>query len=331
MMQRYNYYCNLFYQLSGLRASPVNQGPGLKRLRILMLEADPEDARAVEEELGKAGVTFESVRAETQLEFESQLRGFKPHVVLSDFWLPDLDGLSALATTLEKAPGVPFIFVSGAMGEELAIEAMRNGAADYVLKVDLSRLAPSLGRALREAEERDERILAEAKLIESEGRLRKIIESVATGVLIVDPETHQIVDANKAALQMVGAARNKVVGRPCYGLACPARKGECPVTDLGHELDHAEVFLRRSSGETLTVLKTVTPVVLEGREHLLESFVQPDRFRGTCYQAANWIHVGQTTGRTRQNQRHRDNAVHAPVKDIYLYPLTTDVRHHLCR
>lgn len=65
--------------------------------------------------------------------------------------------------------------------------------------------------------------------------------------------------------------------------------------------------------------------------HLLETFVQADRFRGTCYQAANWLCVGQTTGRTRQNQRHRDNAVHAPVKDIYLYPLTADARHHLCR
>jgi hypothetical protein len=65
--------------------------------------------------------------------------------------------------------------------------------------------------------------------------------------------------------------------------------------------------------------------------HLLETFVQPDRFRGACYQAANWIYAGQTSGRTRQNQRHRDNAVHAPVKDIYLYPLTADARHHLCR
>lgn len=64
---------------------------------------------------------------------------------------------------------------------------------------------------------------------------------------------------------------------------------------------------------------------------LLESFVQPDRFRGTCYQAANWIRVGQTTGRTRQNQRHRDNEVHAPVKDVYLYPLSSDARWQLCR
>ena len=64
--------------------------------------------------------------------------------------------------------------------------------------------------------------------------------------------------------------------------------------------------------------------------HLLETFVQPDRFRGTCYQAANWIRVGQTTGRTRQSRRQRDNLVHAPCKDIYLYPLTSDVQRQLC-
>lgn len=65
--------------------------------------------------------------------------------------------------------------------------------------------------------------------------------------------------------------------------------------------------------------------------YVLETFVQQDRFRGTCYQAANWVCVGQTTGRTRQNQRHRDNAVHAPVKDIYLYPLPPDGRQQLCQ
>jgi len=65
--------------------------------------------------------------------------------------------------------------------------------------------------------------------------------------------------------------------------------------------------------------------------HLLETFVQADRFRGTCYQAANWIRVGQTTGRTRQSRRQRDNLVHAPRKDIYLYPLVSDVRRELCR
>lgn len=67
------------------------------------------------------------------------------------------------------------------------------------------------------------------------------------------------------------------------------------------------------------------------RLYLLETFVQPDRFRGTSYQAANWIRVGQTTGRTRQNERQRDNLVHAPCKDIYLYPLTSNVQGQLSR
>ena len=65
--------------------------------------------------------------------------------------------------------------------------------------------------------------------------------------------------------------------------------------------------------------------------YLLETFVQQDRFRGTCYQAAHWMHVGQTTGRTRQSQRHRDNEVHAPLKAIYLHPLSSDGRRHLCQ
>ena len=66
------------------------------------------------------------------------------------------------------------------------------------------------------------------------------------------------------------------------------------------------------------------------RLYLLETFVQPDRFRGTSYRAANWTRVGQTTGRTRQNERQRNNLVHAPCKDIYLYPLTSDVPRQLC-
>jgi len=65
--------------------------------------------------------------------------------------------------------------------------------------------------------------------------------------------------------------------------------------------------------------------------YLLETFVQPDQFRGTSYRAANWVRVGQTTGRTRQSQRHRDNEVHAPVKEVYLYPLSSDARRLLCR
>jgi hypothetical protein len=93
----------------------------------------------------------------------------------------------------------------------------------------------------------------------------------------------------------------------------------------------------RSSGLANQILSQISPRIAVDWQsryghpiYLLETFVEPNRFAGTCYQAANWIHVGQTTGRTRQSQRHRDNQVHAPVKDVYLYPLSSDARERLC-
>lgn len=257
------------------RPAPESRSRGLKvkKLRILMLEADDAAADATERELRDAGIDFDCVRAETRPEFECRLLEKKPDLVLSEYRLPDFDGMRALAMTLETAPGVPFVFVSSVMGDRLAVEAVRAGAFGYVLKTDLSRLPTTVREVVRESEERDGRRRAEERLTESERRLRSILDSVATGVVIIDPRTHRVVDANEAALQMIGSRRERVIGEPCHGLVCPARDGECPVTDLGHELDRAEMFLTRASGETLTVLKTVTNVVLGGDEHLLESFV----------------------------------------------------------
>ncbi len=262
-----------------------------------MLESDAEDAAAIEAELSRAGIEFVSRRVETELEFEAGLVDFKPDVVLSEYWLPEFDGMSALALTQDESPFTPFLFVSSAMGEELAIEAMQNGAADYVLKVGASRLVPALRRALRESRERNELMKAQALLVESEDRLQTILDSVPTGLLIVEPTTHTVVDANPAALQVLGLSREKVIGQHCFELVCPARKGECPVTDLGHQMDKSETFLRASSGETLTVLKSVERIVLGGREHLLESFVDVTRNR----QMQEALRDSEETARTLLN------------------------------
>jgi PAS domain S-box-containing protein len=244
-----------------------------KHLRILMIEANAADAAVIEGELHKAGIEFTSRRVETRPEFEDQLKEFAPDVILSDYWLPSFDGPTALAIAKAESPETPFIFVSSAMGEELAIDTIRDGAADYVLKVGLSRLLPAVRRAVSEALERDERRAAESRLRESEGRLKTILNSVVTGVLIIDPVTHRIIDANPSAVDMLGFPREGIIGQVCHNLICPAKEGACPVTDLDQELDKAEVRLRTASGENLTVLKTVTRVILEGREHLLESLV----------------------------------------------------------
>jgi Domain of unknown function (DUF4338) len=94
------------------------------------------------------------------------------------------------------------------------------------------------------------------------------------------------------------------------------------------------VRVHRLAGHVLSQIVRRIDADWQKRYHhrlcLLETFVQPDRFRGTYYRSANWILVGQTTGRTRQSRQHRDNLVHAPCKDIYLCPLTSDVHRELC-
>ncbi|MFK4724689.1 PAS domain S-box-containing protein [Bradyrhizobium niftali] len=122
-------------------------------LRILLLEDDPSDAELVRELLAEQ-FAFEVTRAQTQNEFLAALEASQFDVILADYRLPSFDGISALQLTLARCPSVPFIFVSGTIGEDAAIEALKRGATDYVLKTRLSRLVPSVQRALREAEER---------------------------------------------------------------------------------------------------------------------------------------------------------------------------------
>ena len=143
-----------------------------KKLRILILEDLPEDAELIERELRKGGIKFSSKRVDTKKAFLKELIEFEPDFILADYKLPSFDGLSALGIVLEKCPDVPFIFVSGTIGEELAIETLKTGATDYVLKNRLSRLVPAVNRALREVEERNKRKRAEQELKESAERLR---------------------------------------------------------------------------------------------------------------------------------------------------------------
>src|SRR6185369_13078375 len=106
-------------------------------------------------------------------DFGAALERGEVDLVLADFALPTFDGMSALAIVREKHPDLPFVFVSGRLGEESAIESLKNGATDYVLKNRLSRLAPALNRALSECEERAELRIAEDELAEANREIRE--------------------------------------------------------------------------------------------------------------------------------------------------------------
>lgn len=107
---------------------------------------------------------------------------------------------------------------------------------------------------------------------EMRDRLKALFDGVETGIFLIDPETHRIVDANPVALALVGASREKVTGAVCHRFICPAETGRCPVTDLGQTVDNSERVLLTVSGDKRAIVKTVRPVEMGGRPYLLESF-----------------------------------------------------------
>lgn len=145
-----------------------------KELRILLLEDSLPHIELVERVLRDAGLSCTIAHVDTEDGFRGQLEQVIPDLILSDYALPTFDGYAALEIAKEKAPDVPFIFVTGTMGEEVAIETLKNGATDYVLKTRLSRLVPAVQRALRESEERRERRRAEEKLQRTNEQLRAL-------------------------------------------------------------------------------------------------------------------------------------------------------------
>jgi diguanylate cyclase (GGDEF)-like protein/PAS domain S-box-containing protein len=133
-------------------------------VRVLMIEDTETDAELARRSLRVDGIDCFSRRVDTEAAFIAALREDSWDLILSDFSLPQFDGLSALTIAVREAPDIPFIFLSGTIGEERAIEALRRGAIDYVLKTNPKRLAPAVRRALHEAAQRMARRVAEERL-----------------------------------------------------------------------------------------------------------------------------------------------------------------------
>jgi len=159
----------------------------ISALRILLLEDDTHDAELIQELLEANHFVCEVTRVQTRAEFVAGLENAGINLILADYKLPSFDGLSALKLALDARADLPFIFVSGSLGEEVAIEAVKIGATDYVVKSRLSRLVPSVQRALREARERAERKKAEEAFRRSEMYLAEAQRLSHTGSFGWDP------------------------------------------------------------------------------------------------------------------------------------------------
>ena len=184
-------------------------------LRFLLLEDSLLDAELAEAMLTEGGINCELVRVETGADFLAALETETFDLILADYALPSFDGISALEIARNCTPEVPFIFVSAALGEELAIEALKNGATDYVLKQRLGRLVPSVQRALREAKDRRERQQAQESLQKSEAKYRQIVDTSYEGIWMIDSQSRTEF-VNQRFCEMLGYPAQEMLGRSMF-------------------------------------------------------------------------------------------------------------------
>jgi len=183
-----------------------------QELRILLVEDVPTDAELEVRELKRAGLRVAHRVVDTEDAYREALREFRPDVILSDFSMPHFDGMSALALARELVPDVPFIFVSGTIGEEYAIRALKNGATDYVLKNNLVRLPASVERALQDGEERAARRTAEEEVSRQRAFLRQVIDLDRNRIFAKDREGRFTL-VNQAFAESYGCSVEDMLGK----------------------------------------------------------------------------------------------------------------------
>jgi PAS domain S-box-containing protein len=185
-----------------------------KEIRILYVEDVPAEVVMVNHELRMGGLAFRTKRVETRDAFIHELELDTPDLILCDHGLPSFDGFTALAIARDKCPQIPFIFVTGSLGEQVAIETFESGATDYVLKSRLAKLVPAVQRALREAQERTALREKDQALRESEERFRMLVEGVKDYAIFMLDKEGRLVSWNSGAEWLHGYSAEEVLGQP---------------------------------------------------------------------------------------------------------------------
>jgi two-component system cell cycle sensor histidine kinase/response regulator CckA len=243
------------------------------RLRVLLLDDDPIDAELNIAALQEGGYDCTWRRVDRRETFVQALALADFEVVLSDYSLPDFDGLTALKLFLQRGLHLPFILVSGNIGEEVAIESLKAGATDYVLKSRLERLAPVVTRALHEKEELVRRKSAEEALRRSERDLRSLIENAPYGIFRADMEG-RFLDVNPALVKMLGYERESdlLSTYPPKDVFTDLQQAE-QLKELGESqqsFEGLEFEWKRRDGTAIVVRLSGRPVI--GREGRVVSF-----------------------------------------------------------
>jgi diguanylate cyclase (GGDEF)-like protein/PAS domain S-box-containing protein len=187
-------------------------------LKVLIIEDSEDDAKLALRALRVGGFDPTHRRVQTAADLKTALAQEPWDAVISDFQMPGFTGLEALRIFRSTGLDIPFIIVSGVIGEDVAVDAMRNGADDYLLKDRLSRLGEAMSRAIESKRLRQQGAQAQAALIASELRYRRLFESAKDGILILDAESGLVVDVNPFLVELLGISREAFLGKKIWEL-----------------------------------------------------------------------------------------------------------------
>jgi PAS domain S-box-containing protein/diguanylate cyclase (GGDEF)-like protein len=247
-----------------------------KTVRILMVEDALTDAELEVRELKRAGLPVVHRLVETESAYRDALRDFGPDLIISDFSMPHFDGMRALEIVRELAPGVPFIFVSGTIGEEYAIRALKSGATDYVLKNNLVRLPAAVERALEDAKARALRERMERELRESHERFQALLETAPDAIVLVD-SIGKMVLGNAEMERVFGYKRDELLGKSVDMLvpdaSRPSHAGHRSVyladPRIRRMAAKSDLLGRRKDGSLIPVEISLSPVVFNNETHVI--------------------------------------------------------------
>lgn len=228
-----------------------------KTLRVLLVEDSEIDAILITRELRKV-YDLQAERVATPESMSAAL-GKTWDIIISDYSMPVFNGMDALQLLQKTRQDIPFIIVSGAIGEEIAVAAMKAGANDYVMKDNLTRLLPALDRELRDSESRRERRRGEAAL----AHLAAIVESSGDAIIGMDLDG-KIASWNSGAEKIYGYSRNEVIGKTISMIAPPISAGEIPhlfeKIKSGERVERYETIRVKKDGTPIDVSLTISPI-----------------------------------------------------------------------
>lgn len=232
-------------------------------IKILHLEDDESDSQFAQIWLKKEGIVYDYFFADNEKTYREILSTQNIDIILSDYHLPGYGGLDAMLLAKTEYPHIPFIFVSGTMGEEVAVESLLNGATDYVLKNRLVRLAPAIRRALREARLRTEFKKASENLRKREEQYRILIEGMNEGLMLIDNDDI-ILFVNQQTCDITGFNKEDLVGQKCNQLLFDSVDQEIIIEKNKLRLqgikDRYEIELKKKNQEKIWIRCSGSPV-----------------------------------------------------------------------